>query len=60
MLEIVNAIGIKISRSALDRTLRRNGISNLREMISSLDDKNQKEIKEFKKYPPGFIHKGIA
>ena len=56
LLEIVNAIGIKISRSALDRTLRRNGISNLREMISSLDEKTQKEIKEFKKYPPGFIH----
>jgi transposase InsO family protein len=56
LLEVASQIGIKISRSALDRALRRNGLSNLREYISGLDEKTQDEIKKFKKYPPGFLH----
>jgi len=56
LLDIVTGIGIKITRSALHRALQRNNLSDLRKLISSLDEKSQKEIKEFKKYLPGFIH----
>jgi transposase len=56
LLEVVNSIGIKINRSALHRALQRNGLSKLNEIIENLDKKSKKEIKEFKNYPPGFLH----
>ena len=45
----------KMSRSALDRCLRRHGISNLKDLISKKDGQ-EKLLKTFKEYEPGFIH----
>ena len=56
LLEVASQLDIKVSRSALDRALRRNGLSNLRDYINSLDDATQEEIKKFKDYKPGFLH----
>jgi len=47
----------KMSRSALDRCLRRHGISNLKDLIS--DEEKQGKSKTFKDYKPGFIHADI-
>jgi len=48
----------KMSRSALDRCLRRHGISNLKDLISEKDGP-EKPVKKFKDYEPGFIHADI-
>ncbi|WP_417916745.1 IS481 family transposase [Candidatus Electronema sp. JC] len=48
----------KMSRSALDRCLRRHGISNLKDLISEKDGP-EKLLKKFKDYEPGFIHADI-
>jgi len=45
----------KMSRSALDRCLRRHGISNLKQLIP-IDETETKPRKSFKLYEPGFIH----
>lgn len=59
LLEVVNKFGINISRSALDRALRRNGLANLKEYIKSLSEEEKPEIKEFKEYEVGYIHVDI-
>jgi transposase len=47
-----------MSRSALDRCLRRHGVSNLKELIPA--EKNEKNPpKTFKDYEPGFVHADI-
>ena len=47
-----------MSRSALDRRLRRHGVSNLKELIPT--EKNEKNHpKTFKDYEPGFMHADI-
>ena len=48
----------KMSRSALDRCLRRHGISNLKDLISEKDGP-EKPVKKFKDYEPGFIYADI-
>ena len=48
----------KMSRSALDRCLRRHGVSNLKDLISK-EDKQENSSKTFKDYKPGFIHADI-
>lgn len=45
----------KMSRSALDRCLRRYGISNLKQLIP-VEESETKPRKSFKLYEPGFIH----
>jgi transposase len=47
-----------MSRSALDRCLRRHGVSNLKDLISE-EDKQGNSAKTFKDYTPGFIHADI-
>ena len=42
------------SRSALDRCLRRHGVSNLKDLIA--EDDTPKQSKTFKDYVPGFVH----
>ncbi len=42
------------SRSALDRCLRRHGVSNLKDLRAEED--NPKPTKTFKDYVPGFVH----
>jgi transposase-like protein len=51
-------INPSVSRSGLDRCLRRYGVSNLSELKKSMTDENQpeKEKKTFKDYEPGFVH----
>ena len=44
-----------MSRSALDRCLRRHGISNLSKLIPVEDDEPTQK-KSFKAYEPGFVH----
>lgn len=56
LLDVVNDFGIKITRSALDRALRRNDLANLRDYISSLNPEEKAQYKEFKSYEPGFLH----
>jgi transposase len=56
LVEIVNQIGIKVTRSGLYRALKRNGLSNIRELLKSFDKETKEEIKEFKKYEPGYLH----
>jgi transposase-like protein/transposase len=48
-------INPKMSRSALDRCLRRHGVSNLKNLMP-VDDKEKKPVKSFKDYVPGYIH----
>ncbi|WP_394713394.1 hypothetical protein [Desulfogranum marinum] len=45
----------EMSRSALDRCLRRQGISNLKQLIP-VEETETKPRKSFKLYEPGFIH----
>lgn len=44
-----------VSRSGLDRCLRRHGVSNLQSLLPESDEKTAKK-KTFKDYKPGFIH----
>ncbi len=44
-----------MSRSALDRCLRRHGVSNLKELIPAEENENN-HLKTFKDYKPGFVH----
>ena len=44
-----------LSRSALDRCLRRHGVSNLRS-LQPKEDKEPTPKKSFKDYEPGFVH----
>ncbi|BCX82342.1 transposase, IS481 family [Methylomarinovum caldicuralii] len=49
----------KMSRSALDRLLRRHGVSNLKELIAAKEGENapaKAKKKGFKDYEPGFVH----
>jgi len=45
----------EMSRSALDRCLRRHGISNLKKLFPEAD-KKENSLKIFKDYEPGFVH----
>lgn len=56
LLDVVNSFGIKITRSALDRALRRNELANLRKYIASLDETEKPKHGNFKDYEPGYIH----
>lgn len=51
-----------VSRSGLDRCLRRHGVSNLRNLIAQAQadaaDAQDKPVKTFKDYAPGFVHGG--
>ncbi len=60
LLEVTKQLGIKITRSALDRALARNGISNLRKYIADLEPKEEvSSNNNFKDYEPGFVHVDI-
>ena len=48
-------INPNVSRSGLDRCLRRHGVSNLQALIPHPEDE-EKPKKTFKDYDPGFIH----
>jgi hypothetical protein len=47
-------INPKMSRSALDRCLRRHNVSNLKKLIPEEDNQN-KPVKTFKDYVLGYI-----
>lgn len=47
-----------LSRSALDRCLRRHGVNSLRELTAALDEP-EPAPKTFKDYEPGFVHVDI-
>lgn len=52
-------INDKVSRSGLDRCLRRHGVSNLKALIQAQQEpleENQPKPKTFKDYEPGFVH----
>ena len=49
----------EVSRSGLDRCLRRHGVSNLRELQAAACDEGDKPLKTFKDYEPGFVHVDI-
>ena len=57
LLDVVRNFGIKISRSALNRALKRNNLSNLRDYLKSLNNDNE-ETKQtsFKEYAIGYVH----
>jgi transposase InsO family protein len=44
------------SRSGIDRTLRRHGVSNLKVMLKEQQGDTQPRKKTFKDYAPGFVH----
>ena len=48
-------INPRMSRSALDRCLRRHGVSRLADLVPK-EDKERKKVKSFKSYKPGYIH----
>lgn len=51
-----------MSRSALDRCLRRHGISNLKKLFPEEEKSGkvtEKSLKTFKDYKPGFVHADI-
>jgi len=50
--EFINA---KVSRSGLDRCLRRHGVSKLAKLIPR-EEPDKKPPQEFKAYEPGFVH----
>ncbi|MBB1078238.1 IS481 family transposase, partial [Rhodoferax sp. 4810] len=50
--EFINA---NVSRSGLDRCLRRHGVSNLKALMPKAED-SSKPLKKFKNYEPGFVH----
>jgi transposase-like protein len=45
----------EVSRSGLNRCLRRHGVSNLRDLIPQAEGQAQ-PVKTFKDYAPGFVH----
>ena len=45
-----------VSRSGLDRCLRRHGVSNLKELLPRTPVEPRKTFKTFKTYAPGFLH----
>jgi transposase InsO family protein len=45
-----------VSRSGLDRCLRRHGVSNLRALMPEEDSTQEHKTKTFKDYDPGFVH----
>ena len=47
-----------VSRSGLDRCLRRHGVANLKALLPK-EDGTQTPVKTFKAYEPGFVHKVI-
>jgi len=51
-------INPEVSRSGLDRCLRRHHVSNLRALLPKIDDEKPKR-KTFKDYDPGFVHVDI-
>ena len=51
--EFINA---DVSRSGLDRCLRRHGVSNLRALQPNIDSDQTTKHKSFKDYEPGFVH----
>ncbi len=56
LLDVVREfINPKVSRSGLDRCLRRYGVSNLKKLIPK-DEKNEPKKKTFKDYEPGYVH----
>lgn len=49
-----------VSRSGLDRCLRRHGVSNLKALVAEQQGPQQKDKhKQFKDYDPGFLHLDI-
>ena len=50
--EFINA---DVSRSGLDRCLRRHGVSDLRALVAPIEGKST-PVKTFKDYEPGFLH----
>lgn len=52
-----------VSRAGLDRCLRRHGVSNLRELVAQANTDaagaQDKPVKTFKDYEPGFVHVDI-
>ncbi|ADC62730.1 IS481 family transposase [Allochromatium vinosum] len=49
-------ISPSVSRSGLDRCLRRHGVSNLQALRPQPIDQDARPIKRFKDYEPGFVH----
>lgn len=52
-------INEKVSRSGLDRCLRRHGVSNLRALMPEEEGTQGRKHKTFKDYEPGFVHVDI-
>jgi len=48
-------INSKVSRSGMDRCLRRHGVSRLQDLIPQ-EEGSKKPVKTFKDYAPGFVH----
>ncbi|CAK0754511.1 transposase [Gammaproteobacteria bacterium] len=46
----------EVSRSGLDRCLRRHGVSNLKSLYPVVEEEKASAVKTFKDYEPGFIH----
>ncbi len=46
----------EVSRSSLDRCLRRHGVSNLKALLPQEEGAQTPPYKTFKDYPPGFVH----
>ena len=49
-------ISTSVSRSGLDRCLRRHGVSNLQALKPQPIDSGARPVKPFKDYEPGFVH----
>jgi transposase-like protein len=49
-------INTEVSRSGLDRCLRRYGVSNLKALIPKEEGADKPKHKTFKDYEPGFVH----
>lgn len=49
-------INPKVSRSGLDRCLRRHGVANLKTLLPKEEGAAKGKTKSFKDYDPGFIH----
>lgn len=49
-------INPKVSRSGLDRCLRRHGIANLKSLFPKEEGTASNKAKTFKSYEPGFVH----
>lgn len=56
MLDIVKGLDIKITRSALHRALQRNGLSNIKQYLDSLNKDDKPKHSAFKDYKAGYIH----